>query len=99
MKVTGYDSVTALEAAHITPYKGEHTNDVTNGLLLRSDIHILFDCGKIAVDSKTMTIVLADDLQQTSYRYLAGKEMHLPIDKNCRPSPKALDQHRKEALL
>lgn len=97
--VTGYDSTAALEAAHIIPYKGERTNDVTNGLLLRSDIHTLFDCGKVAVDTKTMTIVLADDLQKSRYRYLAGKKVHLPIDKNCWPSSKALDQHRKDALL
>jgi hypothetical protein len=42
-----------LEAAHIFPYRGDATNDVTNGLLLRSDLHTLFDCGLIAVDERT----------------------------------------------
>ena len=54
---------------------------------------------KIAIESNTMTIVLSSDLQNTSYQYLSGKEVHLPLDKNHWPSPKALDQHRKEALL
>lgn len=40
-----------LEAAHIRPFMGEHTNQVTNGLLLRADIHTLFDCGLITVDA------------------------------------------------
>jgi putative restriction endonuclease len=43
--ITGCDAVEALEAAHISPYKGDHTNDVTNGLLLRADLHTLFDLG------------------------------------------------------
>ena len=32
------------------PYKGEETNHVQNGILLRGDIHTLFDCGLIAID-------------------------------------------------
>jgi predicted restriction endonuclease len=32
-----------LEAAHIVPYQGVETNNITNGILLRSDFHILFD--------------------------------------------------------
>jgi len=39
--VTSCDCVTVLEAAHIKPYGGEETNHVQNGLLLRSDIHVL----------------------------------------------------------
>lgn len=33
-----------LEAAHVTPYLGPETNDITNGLLLRADLHTLLDC-------------------------------------------------------
>jgi hypothetical protein len=47
--VTGCDVVEALEAAHIIAYLGPKTNYVTNGLLLRADIHTLFDLGLIAV--------------------------------------------------
>ena len=39
--VTGCDLVDALEAAHIVPHRGTHTNVVRNGLLLRADIHTL----------------------------------------------------------
>ncbi|MEG8052564.1 HNH endonuclease signature motif containing protein [Sphingomonas aerolata] len=49
--VTGCTIDDVLEAAHISPYLGEHTNHVTNGLLLRADIHTLFDRGLIKVGS------------------------------------------------
>ena len=48
--VTGCDAAEALEAAHITPYLGEETNHPQNGLLLRADIHSLFDLGLLSVD-------------------------------------------------
>jgi hypothetical protein len=49
--ITGCIVEDVLEAAHISPYRGEHTNHVTNGMLLRADIHTLFDLGLIRVDS------------------------------------------------
>lgn len=48
--ITGCTIGDILEAAHISPYLGAHTNHVTNGLLLRADIHTLFDRGVIKVD-------------------------------------------------
>lgn len=39
--VTGYVERAALQAAHIRPYDGGTNNQVTNGLLLRADIHNL----------------------------------------------------------
>lgn len=48
--VTGCDAVDALEAAHIDPYSVSHSNEPSNGLLLRSDIHTLFDLDLIGVN-------------------------------------------------
>lgn len=48
--VTGCDLVETLEAAHISPHLGKHTDHVANGLLLRADIHTLFDQNLIAFD-------------------------------------------------
>jgi putative restriction endonuclease len=39
-----------LEAAHISPYSGRSSDQVCNGLLLRADVHTLFDCGLLAFD-------------------------------------------------
>jgi len=46
---TGCAVLPALEAAHIFPYAGVHTNDVTNGLPLRADLHRLFDRHMVSV--------------------------------------------------
>ena len=92
--VTGYDSEFALEACHIVPYRGPDTNHVSNGLLLRADIHTLFDLGKTGVDTYDMSVILADGMTQSSYADLAGTSITLPQDPSKRPSAAALDQHR-----
>lgn len=47
--ITGCAVEPTLEAAHIHPYLGAHTNVVSNGLLLRADVHTLFDLRLITV--------------------------------------------------
>lgn len=54
--VTGSKIKDVLEAAHIMPYRGEKDNDLNNGLLLRADIHTLFDLNLVAIDPKTLLI-------------------------------------------
>lgn len=97
--ITGCDAVAALEAAHIVPYRGPHTNHVTNGLLLRADLHTLFDLGLIAIDSDTMTVIVHPDLAATEYKSIAGKPIALPKNRQQRPNKEALDMHRREAGL
>ena len=47
--VTGEKTLPVLEAAHIKPYSLEGPHFVRNGILLRSDLHKLFDLGYITV--------------------------------------------------
>jgi putative restriction endonuclease len=47
--VTGERTLPALEAAHIKPYAEGGTHEPTNGLLMRRDIHALFDSGYVTV--------------------------------------------------
>lgn len=47
-----------LEAAHISPYRGEKDNHPSNGLLLRADIHTLFDLDLLGVEPATLTVHL-----------------------------------------
>lgn len=93
--ITNFNGADALEAACIVPYRGKQTHHPGNGLLLRADIHTLFDLGKVAVDTGTMSIVIADDLIDTSYRLLAGRPLRYPRDEAQRPSTEALDLHRR----
>jgi hypothetical protein len=88
-----------LEAAHILPYQGPLTNHPQNGLLLRTDLHTLFDLGLLAVDTETMTIVTAEALDNSFYADLVGCPVYIPRDLACKPSVVALDQHREKAGL
>jgi putative restriction endonuclease len=92
--ISGCDAVEALEAAHIAPYRGPDTNRLDNGLLLRADLHTLFDLGLISIASTPMTLVIATSLAETIYREFDGKQLLLPSDEAARPSIEALDFHR-----
>ncbi|MCL4778979.1 MAG: HNH endonuclease [Gammaproteobacteria bacterium] len=97
--ITNFTAVDALEAAYIVPFRGKSTHHASNGLLLRADVHTLFDLGKIAVDTRSMSVVIGDDLMETSYRILAGRPLRYPRDESQRPSTEALDLHRRLAGL
>ncbi len=78
--ISGCDCPDALEAAHIRPYKGRQTNNIRNGLLLRSDIHTLFDLGKMRIDSD-YTVRVSQDLLATVYRKFHNHQITLPRDR------------------
>ena len=76
--ITNFNAMDALEATYIIPYRGKFTHHPSNGLLLRADLHTLFDLGKMAIDTRHMTLVLADELIESSYKILAGRPLALP---------------------
>jgi putative restriction endonuclease len=88
--VTRCDAVDALEAAHLKPYRGPASNVVTNGLLLRSDIHTLFDLHLIAINPDTYEIALSPRLHGTQYASLAGIRLLEPKQDSERPSRRVL---------
>jgi 5-methylcytosine-specific restriction protein A len=87
--VTGCKVLEILEAAHIEPYNGAHTSVVYNGILLRSDIHDLFDLYK---DEKRLIGISSDfkievhsSLKDSEYWKYDGKGISLPKDKSDYP--------------
>lgn len=88
-----------LEAAHIHPYRGPDTNKVANGLLLRADLHTLFDCGLVAIDEVTMALIIAPQLRSSEYGTLHGRVLRTPSNPAHRPSKDALVKHRKSTGL
>lgn len=92
--VTNCDLPDALNAAHILPYFGPSTNHPTNGLLLRADVHVLFDLGYIGVSTERMTIRISPRLKQTTYFELDGMLIKTPAHVEFRPNKEALDIHR-----
>lgn len=92
--ITGCDAIEVLEAAFIRPYRGDRTHHLSNGILLRSDLHTLFDVGQIGIETKDMTVIVAEPIMRSSYRLLAGKKIFTPARPELRPSVDALDSHR-----
>jgi hypothetical protein len=56
--VTGCEVLAVLEAAHISPYRGEEDNHPENGLLLRSDVHTLFDLDLLGIEPEKLRVEL-----------------------------------------
>lgn len=75
--ITGTKVAPILEAAHIVPFsEGRSFRDSpSNGLLLRADIHTLFDLYMLSIDPATNTVVLSEQLQETPYAKLAGRKV------------------------
>lgn len=90
--VTGESCADVLEAAHIGPFAASENHDVTNEILLRSDLHSLFDLHLIGVDTRG-TLVVSPQVTSSTYRSLHGTNLFLPRSKAARPSLSALAQH------
>jgi hypothetical protein len=58
--ISGCTVSETLEAAHIDPYGGNDFDHLQNGLLLRLDLHRLFDAGKLAVEPTTREVHLSE---------------------------------------
>lgn len=88
--ITGCDAEDALEAAHIIGYLGPDTQHVSNGLLLRADIHTLFDLDLLAICPDTLSVALAPSLRASTYSVLEGVALSLPAALAQRPDRDAL---------
>lgn len=84
-----------LEAAHITPYLGADSNHVQNGLLLRSDIHNLFDLGLLAINDCYEVVLAKQVAANPQYKAVHGQKILLPNYVAYRPSQDALQIHRE----
>lgn len=96
--VTGERTRPALEAAHIVPWKEARRHDVRNGLLLRSDIHNLFDAGYVTIDPDLRFVVspaIRTEFENgRDYYALDGRKIRLPLRHDERPLDENLDWHR-----
>ena len=101
--VTGERVLPVLEAAHIRPYArgGEHRVD--NGLLLRSDLHTLFDRGYLTVTPELHLEVsrrIREDFQNgRHYLELHGSLVRVPDSRDEQPSRELLGWHNTEVYL
>lgn len=70
--ITKCGIIDILEAAHIFPYRNSSHNHISNGILLRADIHTLFDLNLIAINPCNFIIKIAVNLKNTEYEALEG---------------------------
>lgn len=94
--ISGCDVEQTLEAAHITPYLGPQTNDPANGVLLRADLHTLFDLCLITIEASTGLVRISSKLKNSEYQKFSGKRAFSPKKSAQRASRAALEQHNSE---
>ena len=98
--ITGCKVLAVLEAAHIKPYRGDSDNHPENGLLLRSDVHTLFDLDLLGIEPDHLHVHLHPNLDR-EYGHLNG--VSLRCESKHRPSLRALtlryEQFQKKLLL
>ena len=86
-----------LQAAHIKPYAVGGMHNVSNGVLLRSDIHVLFDRGYVTVTPDYRFEVskrIREEFENgRDYYALHGREIFKPAKLEERPSPEFLQWH------
>lgn len=98
--VTGERTLPALEAAHIRPYSDGGAHEAKNGLLLRRDIHSLFDAGYVTVTPDLRFEVsrrIREEFENGRHYYaLHGQQIEPPKDATYRPDPGTLRWHNEE---
>ncbi|MFZ1992217.1 MAG: HNH endonuclease [Alphaproteobacteria bacterium] len=100
--VTQERTLPALEAAHIRPYSDGGTHEAPNGLLLRRDIHSLFDAGYVTITPGLNFEVsrrIKDEFDNGKHYYaLHGQRIIVPENAIQRPDPTALTWHNEHCF-
>lgn len=97
--ITGEKVLPTLEAAHIRPFAegGEHRVD--NGLLLRRDLHALFDRGYLTVtpdlEVRVSRRLRSDFDNGEEYMALNGRPLRRPLEPTDEPNPEFLEWHNR----
>lgn len=104
--VTGDKIVPVLQAAHIRPVTARGENRVDNGLLLRSDVHTLFDRGYLGVHPQRRTLLVSPRLRadwgngEEFYRRAATQDpITVPARRTDQPNTEFLTWHADTIFL
>jgi putative restriction endonuclease len=101
--ITGERTLPALEAAHIKPYADGGSHEPTNGLLMRRDIHALFDSGYVTVTPELRFHVsrrIKEEFENgRDYYRMHGQPVALPQSALWRPDTSALRWHNEDRFL
>jgi len=95
---------TRAAAAHIRAFSAEGPNAVNNGILLRSDLHALFDAGYLTIENDLRIVVsnrLHDDYGNGKdyYPYHGRRLLVVPEEQELRPAREYLEWHREHVFF
>lgn len=99
--ISGERTLPVLQAAHIKSYSEAGPNDTSNGLLLRSDLHTLYDKGYLAI-TEDYSIEISPRLHEEFsngrdyYKYHGKKLLILPDDLRDYPNKEFLRWHNEQ---
>ncbi len=101
--ISGEKTLPVLEAAHIKPYSLSGPNEIDNGILLRSDMHTLFDKGYMTITPEHKILVSQRIREQfengREYYKFDGKELEeLPESEKEKPNREFLNWHNREVF-
>ena len=101
--ITGENTLPVLEAAHIKPFSTDGPHELENGMLLRSDMHKLFDLGLLTVTPELRIEVSSHIREQYAngkryYEYQGQELKSVPSSLLERPSKEFLDYHNEKVF-
>lgn len=85
--ISGCTIIDIVEASHIKSYQGDDDNHPENGLLLRADLHTLFDLHLIGLEPGTLRILVAQEARRNGYDLFDGQTLQYTGEG---PSPEAV---------
>lgn len=97
--LTEVDIQEVLQAAHIDPYRGPKSQIVCNGMLLRADIHLLYDAHLATVEPVTYVFRIAPKLRSSKYSYFDGTTINVPRCPAERPNDTLLGYQYKQFCM
>ncbi|WP_196811808.1 pentapeptide repeat-containing protein, partial [Dolichospermum circinale] len=91
--ISGCEIKEIIEAAHIIPYSKIESHDVANGLLLRVDLHRLFDAHLIAIHPTTRKVLISEQIAK-DYQDIRGIKIESRLtDEDANKQQDALRYH------
>ena len=101
--VTREKTLPALQASHIKPYASSGPHRVDNGLLLRADVHQLFDAGYVTITPDYRIEVsrrIREEFENgKEYYALQGDKLWLPESEQERPTEDFIAHHNDEIYV
>lgn len=101
--ITGEKTLPVLESAHIQSYAELGPHSVSNGILLRSDIHKLFDSGYLTITTN-LKVEVSNRIKE---EFLNGKEYYqyhgkdlvtIPLKEIDKPNSQYIEWHNSNVF-